>query len=201
LYIKKAAGKNGIHVMDSGQLEATIYEMENLLGECESVVIAARTLLMETRCDLCEEITVALMDTLLAMRQARAPASSVVGLYRSPYTTFTSVEIEEWTPVSGREYTVDDQLARGYCSRNRWPWWSNERPSTQIQLHYKLGPECMMAEKVDPGHATSLLVITPITRASGHMSLSGFTASMEHVDRSVEYSTGWMDAVREIGLF
>ena len=201
MYIKKATGKNGIRVMDSETLYATIDALQDLVDECESVVIAARTLLMETRCDLCEEITVALMDTLLTMRQARVPASSVVGLYRSPYRTFTSLEMEEWTPVSGRQYTVDDQLARGYCSRNRWPWWSNERPSTQIQLHYKLGPECMMAEKVDPGHATSLLVITPMTRASGHMSLSGFTASMEHVDRAVEYSTGWMDAVREIGLF
>jgi hypothetical protein len=65
----------------------------------------------------------------------------------------------------------------------------------------------MMGEKLDPSvyearGQQSLLTIFPTTRSEGIVELKGWTTGeMQRVNKRAKYTTGWLDAVRDIGFF
>jgi hypothetical protein len=186
--------------MDTVALEMLIHECDDLLDDYYSFMNDLSQQLNTKKYKWCVEMNHELMNILRDMRIRRVPSSSVVELYQSPYPDLTNLDMEEWTFVSDRKYTVDRYLARGFCARDSLPRQPKPR-SLDIEFFYKIG-DAMMVEKVDSSDTRrSLLSIIPETMTAGTITLQGFTSSMERVHKRAKYSNGWLNAVRDIGFF
>jgi len=193
----------------SAKMDAALKE---LIDACSALIEDYRWFVSDLQSQLefiqykiCAEINHDLMKMLRDMRAERVPPSSIVGIFQSPWTAFTNLDLEEWTHVSGHKYNVDRHLARGFCSKHRLHRDSDPK-NLSVEFYYKVGPG-MMVEKLDPSvyearGQHSILTIYPTTRTEGTVELKGWTTGeMQRVNKRAKYTTGWLDAVREIGFF
>ena len=186
-------------------VEALIEEYRELIDDYNQFVGDLQSQLEFIQYNICVEINHSIMNMLRNMRAERVPPLSIVGIFQSPWTTFTNLDLEEWTHVSGHKYNVDRHLARGFCSKHRAHRDSDPK-NLSVEFYYKVGPG-MMVEKLDPSvyearGQQSLLTIFPTTRSEGIVELKGWTTGeMQRVNKRAKYTTGWLDAVRDIGFF